>query len=111
MLHLGRRVSGPEVPVPGRYDRERGLRVVDRAGVSVPLVDCGNVVNEVTKSDAGRERDDDGLRLASITRTDVRPQQDDAEPKDETSSATTIEEAALLGLLSKTLTHRERDDV
>jgi hypothetical protein len=113
LVRFARPATGEAPVVPGRYDPQLGLRVVDTQTGAVPVVSHCFQVAAVTKTSQKLERDDEKACLASVTRTDVRRESDDTDV-DESNEVGDGAEAGLerrvLALLTKTLHQREADD-
>lgn len=93
--------SGDDDGIPGRYDSERQVWVVDGPNGAQPIVttarDCAELV---TKTKVHQEQDDPGALAFLEGSTKTFTQQE----KDDTAMA------ALLEMATKTETRRERDD-
>jgi len=93
-----------EDTLPGHYDTQQQVWVVDGENGVTPLVEAtGDLAELVTKTFAKPERDDaaSGTALEIVTKTEAKPEKDDV-PR---SSLT-----ALLDLVTKTKAQMERDD-
>jgi hypothetical protein len=112
LVQFARPVTGDIPPMVGRYDAQLGLRVVESADGEVPVASRIDYTRAVTKTDHRKEGDDRSAFLASITKTGEPREKDD--PENEFPEASREAEVSgqqdWLALVTKTLTHRERDD-
>ena len=109
ILRYGRAVREGDVRVPGRYDAQRGLRVVDTQAGPVPVIDQGPAASLVTKTENAKESDDNTVFFASITKTALGGESHDTDVEATANDHRGVDRS-LLALLTKTLHARERDD-
>jgi hypothetical protein len=112
LVRFARPATGEPPAVPGRYDPQLGLRVLDSETGPVPVVSRGSLLALVTKTDHKQEQDDENACLASITKTGVpREAEDtDVDGAHDAGSAEAGPDRRMLALLTKTLHQREADD-
>lgn len=93
-----------EDTLPGHYDEEQDVWVVDGCDGSKPIIEmAANIAELETKTDVVREIDDPGsmLYIEASTKTEVKPERDD-------ELRTSMME--LPQLFTKTKVQKERDD-
>jgi hypothetical protein len=93
-----------EDALPGHYDTEQQVWVVDQSSCAKPIVEvAGDLAEMVTKTFAAPEKDDvqSMVLLEASTKTDAVPERDDV-------AGPSL--MALLELVTKTKAQQERDD-